>query len=44
MRIYDARFYAIAETPGISGFQQWDKIQIRIVTGRVARRSLAPFI
>ena len=38
MRIYDARFYAIAETPGISGFQQWDKIQVRIVTGRVARR------
>ena len=38
MRIYSDRFYVIGETPGLSGFQRWDKVQIRIVTGHVARR------
>ncbi len=38
MRIYSERFYEIDETPGISGFQRWDKILVRVVTGRVARR------
>ena len=38
MRIYSKRFYEVAEHPGISGFQRWDKLQVRIVTGLVARR------
>lgn len=38
MRIYRNRFYVVEETPGLSGFQRWDKIQVRIVTGYVARR------
>jgi len=38
MRIYSNRFYVIDETPGISGFQRWDKVLARVVTGHVARR------
>ena len=37
MRIYSNRFYVTAGTPGISGFQQWDKTVFSIVTGLKAR-------
>jgi hypothetical protein len=33
MRIHKAKFYIRATHPGISGFQQWDKLEYRLVTG-----------
>ena len=40
MRIYRNRFYVIHTTPGISGFQQWDKREVHVVSGaRAAGRN-----
>lgn len=36
MRIVKTKFYLLATTPGISGFQQWGKLDLRIVTGHKA--------
>ena len=36
MRIHKSRFYILADHPGISGFQQWDKLEYRLVTGHKA--------
>jgi len=37
MRIYKDRFYILETIPGISGFQEWNKREYRIVTGEIAR-------
>lgn len=39
MRIYQDRFYVLAVTPGISGFQRWHERELHIVTGRKARNN-----
>lgn len=33
MKIFRNKFYLLTRTPGISGFQQWDKLELRIATG-----------
>lgn len=33
MKIYKQKYYIMREHPGISGFQQWDKWDYRVVTG-----------
>jgi len=33
MRVFKNKYYILREHPGISGFQQWDKYEYRVVTG-----------
>ncbi len=37
MKMYANRFYVCADHPGISGFQQWDRLEYWIVTGAKAK-------
>ena len=37
-RIYADRFYVLADHPGISGFQEWDKLAYCVVTGAKAKQ------
>jgi hypothetical protein len=39
MRIFKDRFYKIEEIPGLSGFKQWDKREISIISGIAAQSS-----
>lgn len=35
-RVFKNKFYMTAETPGISGFQEWDNVELRIISGHKA--------
>ncbi len=37
MRIFKNKLYLIATIPGISGFQRWDKRELRIMLGHRAK-------
>ena len=37
MKIYKRRFYVVATHPGISGFQDFDRLEYRIITGHKAQ-------
>ena len=41
MRIQKTKYYIIEKTPGLSGFQQWDKKDRYIVTGHKAQHERA---
>ena len=39
MKIYKHKYYLHKSHPGISGFQQWDKTELRVCTGIKAKNS-----
>ena len=41
MKLYKSNYYLIEKTPGLSGFQQWDKVDRFIVTGYKAQHERA---
>ena len=38
MRIYKDRYYITQETPGLSGFQEWGKLEYTVMKGNRARQ------
>jgi hypothetical protein len=37
MKIYKNKYYILESTPGVSGFQKWDKREYRVCTGHKAQ-------
>lgn len=44
MRVFKTRYYILKSHPGISGFQQWNKLEYRVATGYKARNNKSSIV